>query len=191
MHAIYTTPGFIIDSRAYGEADKIVSIFTRDLGLVSAVAKGIRLEQSKLRYFAQDHANAIFSLVRGRDLWRLTSAQDPKAACAMRTEAGARVLALLRRLLHGEESHPELYASIDSFNSFLSRCADLDDERKKTLESLVVFRIMDDLGYIGNDAEMDQEIVSAELSLGLLDRAAKKRIQINKHINKALKESHL
>ena len=74
MHAIHTTPGFIIGSRPYGEAGKMLSIFTRDFGLVTATAQGIRLERSKLRYHAQDLSFGSFSLVRGREFWRLTSA---------------------------------------------------------------------------------------------------------------------
>jgi chromosome segregation protein len=74
MHPIHTTPGFIIDSRPYGEAGKLLSIFTRDFGLVTTSASGIRFEKSKLRYHSQDYSFGSFSLVRGKELWRLTSA---------------------------------------------------------------------------------------------------------------------
>ena len=50
MHPIHTTPGFIIASRPYGETGKILSIFTRDIGLVGAVAQGIPFEKTKIRY---------------------------------------------------------------------------------------------------------------------------------------------
>src|SRR3989338_4347951 len=78
MNPIHTTPGFIIASRPYGETGKILSIFTRDIGLVGAVAQGIRLEKSKLRYHTQDYSFGTFSFVRGRELWRLTDARDQK-----------------------------------------------------------------------------------------------------------------
>jgi len=76
MYSIQTTPGFIIDSRTYGEAGKMLFIFTRDLGLVMAVAQGIRFERSKLRPFTQDYSFGEFSFVRGKEMWRLTSAQE-------------------------------------------------------------------------------------------------------------------
>src|ERR1700733_8051707 len=75
-HRIYTTSGFVVESRPYGEAGKILSIFTRDLGMVNAAAQGIRLVRSKLRYHAQDFSLAKFSLVRGRDLWRVVGAEN-------------------------------------------------------------------------------------------------------------------
>src|SRR5690349_11857408 len=79
MYAIHTTPGFIIGSRPYGEAGKMLSIFTRDLGLVLAAAQGIRLEKSKLRYSAQDYSFGTFSLVRGKEFWRLTNSAPTSA----------------------------------------------------------------------------------------------------------------
>jgi DNA repair protein RecO (recombination protein O) len=111
MHTIHTTEGFIIDSRPYGEADKLLSIFTRDFGLVMATAQGIRLEKSKLRYYCQDYSFGTFSLVRGKEFWRLTSAQgsDAPQPAAPAEPLFARIAQLLRRLIHGEEPVPGLY----------------------------------------------------------------------------------
>src|SRR4051812_13786640 len=108
MHAIHTTPGFVIDSRPYGEAGKILSIFTQDLGLVSAIAQGIRLEKSKLRYYVQNYSFARYSLVRGKEFWRLTSAAESEEG-TWNAELVAKIAALLKRLLQGEEPHPELF----------------------------------------------------------------------------------
>ena len=87
MHPIHTTPGLIIHSRPYGEAGKLLSIFTRDFGLVLANAQGIRLEKSKLRPFIQDYSFGIFSLVKGKELWRLTSAQSVATNLQINTNA--------------------------------------------------------------------------------------------------------
>ncbi|MEK9177832.1 MAG: recombination protein O N-terminal domain-containing protein, partial [Patescibacteria group bacterium] len=76
MYSITTTPGFIIDSRPYGEAGRLMSIFTRELGLVRATAQGIRLEKSKLRYSSQLYSFGIFSFVCGKEFWRLTNARE-------------------------------------------------------------------------------------------------------------------
>ena len=75
-YTIITTPGFIIGSRPRGEAGKLLSIFTRDLGLVLASAQGIRLEKSKLRYAARDYSFGEYSFVKGKEFWRLTDARD-------------------------------------------------------------------------------------------------------------------
>lgn len=171
----------------------MISIFTRDFGLVSAVAQGIRLEKSKLRYFAQDHSLGIFSLVRGKELWRLTSAQDGLQAAEGKDalEMLARVSLLLRRLLQGEEPHPELFGLVESLAVFLKGNAALSAEEMRALESLSVFRILGLLGYIGDDPSLAEFVGCGRFDLDILERAAGKRAAINQHINKALKESHL
>ena len=221
MHSIHTTSGFIINSRPHGEAGKLLSIFTRDFGLVLANAQGIRLEKSKLRPFIQDYSFGIFSLVKGKELWRLVSAQElpnlqvlegtlsspagaashsqsppllPKAS--PRPEDSevlalvARLALLLRRLLQGEEPHSQLFDVIMSCKEFLQNNA-LSEEQQKTLESLIVLRMMHALGYIGKDVGLEEHIISNTVSIELVDQLAGKRTIMNQHINKALKESHL
>ncbi len=217
MYAIHTTPGFIIDSRPYGEAGKILSIFTRELGLVSVIAQGIRLEKSKLRYHAQEYRFGVFSLVRGKEYWRLTSSGAPLSVAGVsplnptrgieEKSLGsfvARMALLLRRLLHGEEAHPELFDCVEGCVRFITarrlsfakapkgeHLAELTDEQSKTLESVTVFRILDLLGYIGKDSLFDEKLKSSGLSAELLDEMTGNRGVMNQHINKALRESHL
>jgi recombinational DNA repair protein (RecF pathway) len=204
MYAIHTTPGFIIDTRPYGEAGKVMSIFTRDLGLILATAQGIRLEKSKLRYHARDYSFGIFSFVRGKEFWRLTSAQsgqegrgkkeggDQQIGPAEATqELLARFALLLKRLLHGEEPNEELFDVLEACYTFLSSQSDLGGEQMKTLESLVVLRMLHLLGYVGKDAQLAEYFLSKEITVEHLDKAAPLRQLMNQHINKALKESQL
>ncbi len=189
MHSIHTTPGFILDSKPYGEAGKVLSIFTRDFGLVTATAQGIRLEKSKLRYFSQDRSFGTFSLVRGKEFWRLTSAgsSGPQSSEALL----ARLALLLRRLVQGEEAHPELFDCLAVLRDFCTKNDALNDDMLDALESLTVFRILGLLGYVGNDAELAPFMAGPEIAVDTLAEASKKRVSMNKHINKALKESHL
>jgi len=202
MYSITTTPGFIINSRPYGEAGKMLSIFTRDLGLVTATAQGIRLEKSKLRYYAQVYSFGQYSFVRGKEYWRLTSAQnlfedeningdgltvgDKKE----NLEFIARIALILNRLLHGEEVNRELFHCIYECYRFLQK-EKLSNEQMQTLESITVARILHLLGYIGNDDELNEYFKSNIISITILEKLVSKRTIINKHINKALKESHL
>lgn len=222
MYAIHTTPGFIIESRPSGEAGKLLSIFTRDLGLVWAVAQGIRLEKSKLRYHAQEYSFGEFSFVRGKEFWRLTSTgalvlrrSILRNDSTLRSDLSfsdliARIALLLRRLLHGEEAHPELFEHIEASFLFLENPTNLANsthystdsthtkdptklsaEQMQTLESIIVFRILHLLGYIGVDKNLDARLVAEPLSIKLLDETVGQRMDVNRHINKALRESHL
>lgn len=207
MYAITTTPGFIIESRPRGEAGKLLSIFTRDLGLVLASAQGIRLEKSKLRYHSQEYSFGEFSFVRGKEFWRLTSANGDSRRSTLRVvrrvdlrneqELIGRIALLLRRLLHGEEPHPELFEHLEGSTRFLfdhndqNREAGLSIKQFEILESIIVFRILHLLGYIGNDKNLDPRLIAGQLSIEFLDEVAEQKGNINRHINKALKESHL
>lgn len=179
MHAVHTTPGFVIGSKPYGEADRLLYIFTRDLGLVTAVAQSIRLERSKLRYSAQDYDFGNFSLVRGRELWRLTSAQASRPMGDLTTVA--RIALLLRRFLHGEEANQELFDCVRAF---------IESEAHEALEHLTVFRVMSALGYIAHDSETGMFVGDA-IDKEVLDEALARKTALVRHINRALKESHL
>lgn len=191
MHSIYTTLGFVIASRPYGEAGKILSIFTRDMGLVMAVAQGIRLEKSKLRYHAQDYSLGTFSFVRGRELWKLTDAQFQQSfASSADTFLLAKISVLLKRLLHGEEAHSQLFDCV--LAGIIFGCQyKLTEEQENVLESLLVLRILRLLGYIGDDIEMKECFKNNDFDIEIISTIANKRSVINHHINKALKESHL
>ncbi len=194
MYSIITTPGFIINSKPYTEAGKIYSIFTRDLGLVFATAQGIRLEKSKLRYHMHEYSFGTFSFVKGKEFWRLTSAASFGKATTGKShglELLARIALVLRRLLHGEEPHPKLFECLESCEIFLKSGEVINEENLKTLESLVVLRILHRLGYVGRDAQLADCFASEDIDGALLGRCLPLRPLMNKHINKALRESQL
>jgi len=200
MYTIHTTPGFIINSRGTGEAGKLLSVFTRDLGLIRASAQGIRFEKSKLRPFIQDYSLGVFSFVRGKEFWRLTNAQEIIDIKEDRFEIQdsrietreliARIAFLLGRLLQGEEAHPELFETLNKLFLFLNS-TDLFKEQFKSLESLIVIRILHHLGYVAIIPDLKSQIESDEITKEILMSIDKNRILVNQHINKALQESHL
>ncbi len=189
-YSIVTTKGFIIGSAPYGEAGKILQIFARDIGLVPAIAQGIRLEKSKLRYSAQDCSFGDFSLVKGKEFWRLT---DAKCIISLNdsNDLMARIALLLKRLLQGQEAHLELFDCVLECARFISNGPNLQSDDLETLESLVVARMLFRLGYIGNDKDLDTHLKANDISLQELQALKEKRKLLNTHINKALRESHL
>ena len=209
MHSIHTTQGFIVGSRPYGDAGRILTIFTREHGLIYATAQGIRLEKSKLRYYTQEYSFGIYSFVRGREYWRMTSASEtierrnnltierleegtPAISGSSATgneERGliARIAILLRRLLQGEDPHPELFDIVFECWRFLGD----NNEEMNVLESLVVARILSALGYIGDIKGLSNYLKSSEITREMLIEIASQRTTLNQHINKALKESML
>lgn len=194
MHHIYHTHGFITSSRNMGEANKLFVIYTKEMGLVRAVAQGVRLHKSKLRFALQDFSYARIDLVRGRDIWRVTSATTITSFPYARSDKQsllltARVSKLLERLCDGEEAHPTIF---DDFTQALYVLDDVNTsaETRTALELHLVLRIMNTLGYIGESGALS-EYLALDFSSVKTEALLKERQSIIAHINKALNESQL
>jgi DNA repair protein RecO len=196
MHHIHTVDGFIIGSRPYGEAGKIISIYTRDLGFLTAIAQGIRLEKSKLRYSIRDYSFASFSLVHGKEFWRIVGASEmlnkySKGKEKQRLTILGPVALILRRLLHGQESCEEIFHCLTNCADFIELEPVLNEEQIKTIESLTVARILYRLGYVGSSDCKEFGLDTLNYTVDLIGNLIDKRTVINQKINIALKESHL
>jgi len=195
-HHLYKTKGFVLGGINAGEANRYISLFTKDIGLVRAVAKSVREERSKLRYSLQDFSYSDISLVRGRDVWRVTGAaehynihrvlegQKEKQAVVVR------LFSLLRRLLHGEEKNDHLFSTLVAGHTFLQN-TELDANALENFECIVVLRILYALGYVGEQEQFEELMNAPELSGDMLTKIAPMRRAAVSEINRALKESQL
>lgn len=194
MHHIYHTNGFILNSHNKGEANKMLTVYTREMGLVRAMVQGIRLHKSKLRFSLQDFSYASIDFVRGKDIWRITSAKNistfPFARASNKSLLIiARVSKLLERLCDGEESNEKIF---DDFIQVLYFIDDMniDDSSREALELHLVLRIMHSLGYIG-DSGILADYLGGEIDIHKTEILLKEKKSIISHINKALNESQL
>ncbi len=194
MHHIYHTHGFILTSRNTGEANKMLTVYTREMGLVRAMVQGIRLHKSKLRFSIQDFSYANIDFVRGRDIWRITSAKNISTFPFARADSQslvmiARISKLLERLCDGEEANKKI------FDDFIQALYILDDTEvskssREALELHLVLRLMNTLGYIG-ESDMLTQYLGDSFDQNLTELLLKEKQSIISHINKALNESQL
>lgn len=194
MHHIYHTHGFILSSKNKGEANKMLTIYTREMGLLRGMVQGIRLNKSKLRFTLQDFSYASIDLVRGKDVWRITSATNISTFPYARSSKEsilfiARISKLLERLCDGEESNERI------FDDFIQALFLIDDvsilnESREALELHLVLRVMNSLGYIG-ESEMLKDYLGGEIGIEKTELLLKEKRSIISHINKALNESQL
>lgn len=194
MYHIYHTNGFILSSRNSGEANKLLSIYTKEMGLVKAIVQGIRLHKSKLRFALQDLSYSKIDLVRGRDIWRVTSATNINSFPFARGEKQsllliARVSKLIERLCVGEESNEKIFNDLIQ-SLYLLDNLDISVESREALELHLVLRIMNDLGYIG-ESTMLANYLNSEFDHSQTEGLLRERKSIIAHINKALNESQL
>jgi DNA repair protein RecO len=190
-HTIYTTEGFILKSLNFGEANKYFFIFTKDFGLIKAAAQGVRLLKSKLRYSLADLSFGQVSIVRGREIWRITSAEKK----LILTENNkilllSRLFSLLLRLLHGEEKNSSLFDYLKEGFFFLEQNK-VSEENLANFECILALRILASLGYVGKLADFDQFTQSPYFTAEILLAMSVLKSQAILEINKSLQETHL
>jgi DNA repair protein RecO len=199
MHHIYHTEGIILGSRSHGEAGKYYYIFTRDLGMIYASAQGVRKMSSKLRFVLQDFAYLKIDLVQGKDFWRVTNASKTNMLEQITKtpetfKVFSNIARLLRRLLAGVEPNVALFIDLLQGLSVLEKIAQNFHSEKtadlRNIEAIIVLRIINNLGYIG-DNEILQTFIKSPFEEDMLYEAAKARVKILSEINKALRETHL
>lgn len=208
-HHIYQTKAFVIDSMDVGEANKLLTLFTADLGLIFVSAQGVRVMKSKLRASIQDLSFSKVALVRGKEYWRLTSAEklislyDKRVILPMR-QFMASTLQFVKRLTTGESKHEELFDMLSKLFTFCfenskyfsslshKNCVDT----VKLLTLITEFRILESLGYGSDDKDFDEIRDIFLWDVGTLSKLQEEdsvefRLKIQKHITQALASSHL
>ncbi|MDQ3089974.1 MAG: DNA repair protein RecO [bacterium] len=191
---VYTAKGIILRERPLKEADLSLKILTRELGLITAIATGLRKGNSKRRPPLTELSLSDVSLVRGKRDWRVTSASlEINAYNALKNNrkillSVARALFLVENLVQGEEKHPELFNTLYEFITFgfTENLSGLEE----IFESILVARILSKLGYL-SEKEFPEIIFNDEVTKELFE----KNITLNKSlilaINKGIRESGL
>jgi DNA repair protein RecO (recombination protein O) len=74
LNRIQKVEAVIITHRNYGEADRILRVFTPELGKISLLAKGVRKSGSRKAPHIEPFTHAGMVLARGQNFWILTQA---------------------------------------------------------------------------------------------------------------------
>ncbi len=200
---VYNTPGFILGSKASGEASRFIYIYTKELGLVGAHAQNTRSVNSKLRYALDAPALATVSLVRGKNMWRLKSAVPEKRYASVfkedqeKLQLCARVFALIRTLVAGEEANPELFDLVHGFLEFIEKdfngnvSGDSAAADIKNAEAVLILRVLHMLGYIPDSELAQQFAYGNEWSADIVKAMATHKKEAILVINESLRASGL
>lgn len=134
----YTAEGFILGRRNFGEADRIIDVYSKEKGKVSLMAKGIRRTSSRKRGHLEIFSKVRFQAATGSNLGIMTEVETLDSLGEVRKSMKKVTLAyyfmeVLGKAVHEGEANPELY-------NFLSE----EMEKLKTTKALKKLR----LGYI-------------------------------------------
>lgn len=128
----FTTEALVIGSMRYREADRIITLYTRDRGRLSALARGVRRTTSKVGGRLEPFSLVRISLHAGRgSLYTVVGVETLRPFQAVRDELfrmeeGARLLTAVRRLFPGEEANAPVF---NLLVRALARLADCPDPR--------------------------------------------------------------
>ena len=164
------------------------------MGFIKATAQGVRLAKSKLKSSLQDFYYINISLVRGKEIWRITSVQNIRQVKLNedlnKISVIKNIFSLLLRLIHGEEKNEKLFECIEKFYNFTFDSL-LIDEELKDLETLTVLRILNDLGYLKKKENFVDYCNNSDIDIGMIRKFNILRRQAILEINMSLKETHL
>lgn len=104
----------VISHTDYGETDRILNLFSRELGKVHAIAKGVRKEHSRKAGHLEPFTCVTLMLARGTGMWIISQAETVAGFNQIkmdleRTALAAYCLELVDRFTTEEELHPQLY----------------------------------------------------------------------------------
>lgn len=194
MHHIYHTEALILESKNKGEANRSFTLFTRELGVIHAQAQGVRHLKSKLRYALQDLNKVRIDLVRGKEVWRITSAtwihsyDDIKKdshtfACVVR------ISQLIKRLCAGEGDNIPLYEKFLSGLSFLEKHS-FTSEEIADAEVALVLSLLYELGYI-EKTHITNPFIETMLDHEVISRVRPIKKVLVAEVNRGIHESHM
>lgn len=141
--------GIVLRHINYGEADRIVTIYSADCGLRKGFAKSARNSRKRFGAALDPFTRAVFAWSRGRgDLWMLRDAEMMTSHQGLRTDLERLSLAgygaeLIDMLAGDSEDHQRIYDVIAGFLDYLDRGGDVAVAR-----TLLELRLVYLLGYI-------------------------------------------
>lgn len=201
-YSIFTTDSFIVKANSSKDADLNLVLFTEQFGLINAIAKSARHIKSKLRPALQSLSFSSISLVKGREVWRITSAKKYISLHDSRLpdqyhSMFARLLLFVERFCPRETVEIAIYQSLKEISGFIFKNGNNQDFSKEyilAIENLFMFKTLFELGYIllNSDTKIfATDIISKDLIIKLHENDNQLLNLIRKDIEKGILESNL
>jgi DNA repair protein RecO (recombination protein O) len=165
----YTSEGIVLTRRNFGEADRILSIYSKDHGRISLIAKGVRRPSSRKRGHIEVFNLVKFQAALGHGLDIMTEAEVTDDFKSIRGSLKKISLAyyfmeVVGRITHEGESNIELFNLILSSLTKLQTTKELKKLRLEFLRDTLVL-----LGYwpkgvaIPNPDEKLEEVTERQI----------------------------
>jgi DNA repair protein RecO (recombination protein O) len=139
--------GVVLQHSDWGEADRLLTILTREIGKIRAVAKGVRKPRSRKAGHLEPFTRSTILLARGRDLYILTQAEAKETYFAIKDDLvrlgyAYYIIELLTSFTYEEGENRSLYRLLTNTLSRLDRGDD-----PNLLVHYYEIRLLDLVGY--------------------------------------------
>ena len=176
-HTIYNTKAIVLGRVASNEADNILWLLTRDLGLIVASAKSVRKETAKMRPYLQTLGTLAISMVKGRHTWRIVGAEQIDSQNVFKTQLAVITFAKLSNFIKRmtvPNADIGLYDLMFNVRQELLRCE--SKEQVELIEIMAMAKILVSLGYMP-ESKLSKYKISKRMLIA--------------DINKAINASHM
>ncbi|NQY42776.1 MAG: DNA repair protein RecO [Legionellales bacterium] len=160
---ILLQPGFILHTRAYRDSSLILTIFTKEYGIVKLIAKGVRNLKSRQRSQLQCFNLIKVSYLNKTSLGVLTHvemASISKLFSPNKLVFGLYINELMIKILHEHDPHPSLF---DIYYDTLAQISEFEDIERLLRKFEIL--LLKEVGYgidFFTDAKFGEKIISDE-----------------------------
>ncbi len=131
MSQTYKATGIILKGKPFNESDRLVTVLSREYGLISAIAPGAKKHKSRLRGRCELFVINEMSIVKGRSLDKIIQLETLESYPGLsrnlsKLAAGHYLAELVLSLALSEQPQVELY---ELFTEHLKRIESLDSEQ--------------------------------------------------------------
>ena len=143
----YTSEGIVLSRKNYGEADRILIVFSKNYGKLSLLAKGIRKIKSKKRGHLEIFSRIKFSAVNGSGMDIMTEAVTLNDFAGVRVNLNKISLAyyfceVVNKITHEDGNPSKIYLLLSNSLEKLETETEL-----KKLRLEFIYKILTEMGY--------------------------------------------
>lgn len=191
----YQTEGIVLNRKEVGEADRMVTLFTKDFGLVKLLAKGARHAHSKLNPSLNLFSHIRVAFVSGREIWHLTDAEatryfDSIFGTEEKLNLLGRISKFLERFLRPDTKETALWETVHPLLIFLERAP---AAWSRDIEVLFYAKALFSLGHLDerNLLEFSHLFSNIPLEESFFPLGAQAREKLERQIGEAIASSGL
>jgi DNA repair protein RecO (recombination protein O) len=166
----YGSEGIVLGRRNFGEADRIILLYSKDQGKISLIAKGVRRPKSRKRGHVEVFNHVKFQAVVGHGLDIVTEVEiiddyEDVRSSLKKVSLAYYFVEVVSKITHEGESNPDLYyLLLDT----LDKLETVNGLKKLRIEFITKLLIM--LGYwpegreITNPDQILSEVIERQIS---------------------------